>query len=357
MAERVDVSIGVLAFDEAPRIGPMLGSLVRQSIVAEDPRYRVEIVVVPNGCSDDTAGVAERTLAAASLASDHDVRWRVVPLEEAGKALAWNRFVHELSDPAAQFLVLADGDIVLGAEDSLSSMVQALEKDSGAAVAVDQPVKEVAIAGRTSVRGRLSAAVSRLSGDTVDRPWICGQLYCARAEALRSFEMPLGLTVEDGFLYAMVTTDGLRHPSDPARVVRAPGAWHVFDAYTDPRQLFRHEQWLVRSHVVNDVLLEHLQGVREAGLDPGAWLAEANRSAPGWLAEVLADALPSRARLLPPSYLFTRRFEALVRRPRRSAVVLAPVAVAATAVDLAVSVTANRQLRRSSRPGYGGRHS
>jgi glycosyltransferase involved in cell wall biosynthesis len=351
------ISVGVLAYDEAPRIGPMLESLVRQTIFDEGCPYRVEVVVVPNGCSDDTAEVAARTLATAVSARSSDLRWRVVSLEEAGKAFAWNRFVHELSDPASDYLVLADGDIVLGAEDSLECMVQALEERPGAAVAVDRPVKDVALAAHASLKGRLSSAVSRLSGDSDDRPWICGQLYCGRAQVLRSFELPRGLTAEDGFLYTMVTTDGLRSPPDPQRVVRAVGAWHVFDAYTDPRQLFRHEQWLVRSHVVNDVLFEHLRSVGPAGHDPGAWLAEANRSDPGWMADVLTAALPTRARRLPPSYLFTRRFEALGRRPLRTAVVLAPVAAAATMIDLAVSVTANRQLRRSSRPGYGGRHS
>src|SRR5438874_6045172 len=64
-AQRVmtPISIGILAHNEAGAIGATLESLLEQSLLSRDPGdYRVEIVVVPNGCSDNTIAVAAATL-------------------------------------------------------------------------------------------------------------------------------------------------------------------------------------------------------------------------------------------------------------------------------------------------------
>ena len=60
------VSIGMLAYNEAAGIGKTISSLLAQSVFREASAAAQvsawEIVVVPNGCTDDTAQVAEVAL-------------------------------------------------------------------------------------------------------------------------------------------------------------------------------------------------------------------------------------------------------------------------------------------------------
>jgi cellulose synthase/poly-beta-1,6-N-acetylglucosamine synthase-like glycosyltransferase len=65
-------------------------------------------ICLANGCTDRTPEVAREF--AANLA-EH-VSFRVVELPEPGKSRTWNRFVHELSDPNTDYLILMDADIV-----------------------------------------------------------------------------------------------------------------------------------------------------------------------------------------------------------------------------------------------------
>src|SRR5262249_11898295 len=130
----------LLAHNEAPRIGKTLQSLFAQDVFQG---FATEIVIVANGCTDETARVARRSLA------DHHAAWsarrtaRVEELAVAGKANAWNHFVHELSSPRASVLVLMDADITFLSTNTISSMVSTLENCPQAVVCVDQPVKNI----------------------------------------------------------------------------------------------------------------------------------------------------------------------------------------------------------------------
>src|SRR5690348_11417360 len=97
----VCLSLGVLACNEKDSIRRTLESLFRQNIFEKlwHRHEQCEVVVVANGCSDQTAAIAQDAL-------DHLVRtheWaeaisvRVVEIPEPGKCNAWNRFVHEFS--------------------------------------------------------------------------------------------------------------------------------------------------------------------------------------------------------------------------------------------------------------------
>ena len=84
-----------------------------QTLFAQDvfEKFSTEVIIVPNGCTDNTAAIAKQ------LVDDHRAVWsnrgsaKVVELTAAGKANAWNRFVHELSSPLASVIVLMDADI------------------------------------------------------------------------------------------------------------------------------------------------------------------------------------------------------------------------------------------------------
>src|SRR5580692_3592205 len=84
------VSIGILAHNEEPRIAKTLETLFSQDVFE---KYCIELVIVPNGCTDETAAVARRSV------QEHQSVWsihgsaRVEELAGAGKTNAWNKFV------------------------------------------------------------------------------------------------------------------------------------------------------------------------------------------------------------------------------------------------------------------------
>ena len=76
---KLNISMGIVAYNESGSISKMLHSLFQQSLFTEpDSDMVVEIVVVPNGCTDDTAIVAQDTLNELISPSLHtNVQWRV----------------------------------------------------------------------------------------------------------------------------------------------------------------------------------------------------------------------------------------------------------------------------------------
>src|ERR1700676_613677 len=95
----ITLSIGVMAWNEEASIGPMLDSLLGQSVFA---RLAVggegcEIICLANGCTDRTVDIAADVFSQAER--DHPVRnglsARVADIPQPGRNNAWNRFVHE----------------------------------------------------------------------------------------------------------------------------------------------------------------------------------------------------------------------------------------------------------------------
>lgn len=340
------LSIGILAHNEGKSIAVTLRSLFGQTAVRGG--HDCEIVVVPNGCKDDTAEVSRRTLE--QLAAGLPVTWRVCELEQPGKSNAWNRFVHELSRRDAEYLVLMDADIRFLADDTIARMVQTLEGDGDAWVATDVPMKDVQVEPPRTPLAWLSARVTGRPPEDA----ICGQLYCGRAGVLREVWMPRGLPVEDGFLRAMMDTDHFTGVEGGAtrRIRVAPGAAHVYEAYVGARALLRHEVRLVIGTTINSFIFQKLWATCGAGRPAGPLIAQLNQDAPGWLDELVLDKVRSGGWWVVPPQLLWRRLERLRQLPPRKAVARLPVLAAATAVDLVVMVLANRQMRQGSAVGF-----
>ena len=111
------LSVGILAYNEAASIATTIDSIFAQSFFHDVPAEvsAVEVVCVPNGCTDDTAARARAAFdVALAGAPDGRVQCRVVELPRGGKTAAWNEFVHRISDPEADFLLLMDGDVRVG---------------------------------------------------------------------------------------------------------------------------------------------------------------------------------------------------------------------------------------------------
>jgi glycosyltransferase involved in cell wall biosynthesis len=340
------ISIGILAYNEAAFIAKMLRSVLGQTLFSgNDPDLQIELLVVPNGCSDNTAAISHTTL---SETAPPQIQWKVCELEQGGKANAWNIYVHELSDPDANYLFLMDADIEMVDPQTLGAMIEVLDRRPEATVAVDRLIKDVALKSNKTVLDRLSIAASRLSGNkaTEEGPsWLCGQLYCTRAEVLRQIWMPADVS-DDGFLYRMIVTDRLQCEEIPERVILAKSASHRFEAYTQIPDLLRHEKWLILGNVINswiyrDLALESAKSQQDAGL----LVKQRNEQDPHWISHYI-QSVATQQKWLIPQYILTRRFQSLKYQKLPKAVIFLPLAIAAFLVDLILSIQVNAELHR-----------
>lgn len=277
------VSVGILAYNEADCIIDTIRSLFAQSAFQRPyPDCTFEIIVVPNGCTDDTSAVARQALTelTASIPNTY-LRWQICKVCQAGKPNAWNCFVHDFADPTADYLILMDADIQFLETYTLDSLVQSLESDPEAQVAVDTLVKDIALKPSKSLIERLSLSVSKVSG--AGSVWISGQLYCGRGALLRRIWIPAGIDVEDGFLWKMVVTNCLTTPEIPQRVVQAAPAAHVFEAYTNIKRLLRHERWLIAANTINSFIFADLYMICNPRQDAGSLIRLRNEKDPYWV--------------------------------------------------------------------------
>lgn len=339
------ISIGIMAYNEEPRIRATLASLRDQDLL-QLPATRgvaLEIVVVANGCRDRTPDVAAAAMAE-FFTTLPGVTARTEVLEQAGKSNAWNEYVHRLADPAADFLILMDGDITLVGNATLRLLVEALEAAPEAHVSVDVILKDLAFKAQKSALERLSVAASDLSRS--GPPKIAGSLYCGRGAVLRGIWMPVGLLVEDGFLKAMIATDNFRKPENAGRVVRAEGAAHVFEAVTSPRLLFKHEVRLLVGSALNFILFDFLRDrVAAEGGDAGAMVRDLNAQSPDWFPKQIDAALNARGFWLAPSGFILLPLRQLGQLPLSGAFVRLPAALLRVVFNLAAALSANRQLQ------------
>lgn len=344
------LSLAVFAWNEEDIIGAALSSLFGQSLFAElSKRGRFcEITCVVNGCTDRTAEVAAKVLEAQSRVHpySHAFRWRVVDLPQRGKLNAWNQFVHSVSARESEVLVMMDADIQIYQPHTIWNMVQSLEKDPGAHVAVDRPRKDIRNKSPKSLAGRLSLAMSRLTGSSDGQ--LCGQLYAIRSRIAREIFLPRDLTVEDGFIKALVCTDFLTHPVMPGRIRIAEEAEHAFEAYINPKAVLKNQKRQIIAQTIVHILIDQeLQAMSpEEKSRFGAALLERDQRDPDWVKRLLKAHL-ERIRFFWRLYpdLIGRRFRQLTRLPIRQRLLCLPAALASSAVALAASFMAWRALR------------
>ncbi|EEW26717.1 glycosyltransferase [Rhodobacter ferrooxidans] len=330
----VCVDIGVFAHDEAAGIAAMLAGVLAQDIWA-DAGYDLRLLVLANGCTDDTVARAS------GLAE-------VVDLPQGGKSRTWNAFVHELSRREAEVLICCDADIALPDPATLRLLVQGLLERPAVKVFTSRPVKDIAQPGAAlGAQDRLIAA----AGGTLEewRRALCGQLYALRTGAARGLHLPVGLPVEDGFLRAMLLTDALTVPEDLTRI-DGGDAYHVYASERRIGALIRHQTRIVIGSAINAACFAHLRALPQA-----ARHAELARAAgdDGWLARVLAEQLPRAPFGYVPLHFLTKRSIHLLRQqgtlasPKRLAVL-----VAGFGFDLIVYLNAQIRMARGTGPGH-----
>jgi glycosyltransferase involved in cell wall biosynthesis len=351
------ISIGILAWNEADVIEKTLASLFEQSAlrgpVGDVADAKWEVVVVPNGCTDDTAARAERALARLVAATGrNDIAWAVHEVAEAGKSNAWNRFVHDFSSPEAELIVMIDADIEFGEVETIANSVTALLGNPHAVVAVDQPLKDAVRKRRKTLLERFTVAASHAAGGGA--PAIAGSFYCARASSLRQIWMPAGLAGEDGFLRAMIVTDCFRKPADDSRIIRAPHASHFFETLTSPGAIFRHEVRLTIGTALNCYLTWDLLLFATDPEGPGAGVLIRNRMArdPRWYPTLIDNAIRNHGWWVLPRGMLFRRFSGARRNQGVGRLKWFAIAVAGFLLDLPVFLAANRKLKKGKAIGY-----
>lgn len=351
------ISVGILAHNEAAVIGKTINSLFSQSVFnsVNSPltAARWQIVVVPNGCSDDTHKCAESALAeAVGKRQTNNVSYKVHSLARPGKSNAWNEFIHVVSDPATDVFVMIDADIEFGHPDTIANSVIRLLKDDHARVVVDLPLKDFTRKSNPTFLERLSALASRINRES--QSGIAGSFYCAKAQTLRSVWMPVDISVEDGFLAAMISTDCFRSSPDPSRIVRAENASHYFRGLTSIGEIIRHEVRLVIGTLLNcflcwDTLL-FLTAPKGEGA--GSLIRALNEEKPDWYRRMMANQIAARGIWIIPAGMIFRRFSALRKCSWSLRLIRLPYCMIAFAFDLIVFWKANRLLVSGKAIGF-----
>lgn len=352
------ISIGILAYNEENVIERTLSSLFAQTVflnpLNDDDDVSWEVIVVPNGCSDDTSNKASQALEhlTASKALGN-VTWSVREIAEAGKSNAWNRFVHDFSSPKAELIVMIDADIEFGDPGTISNCISTLLADTHAVVAVDLPLKDVVKKTRKTLIEKFSLLVSRmkLSGPVP----IAGSFYCAYASSMREVYMPPGLLGEDGFLRAMLVTNCFRESVDDKKVIRAKNASHYYETLTTLKGIFQHELRLKIGTAQNCYLCWDLLHLATDPNGTGAGVTIRNRIAhdPNWYHRVIDNAIRNHGWWVLPRGMLLGRFSNMkFKSDIKEKLKTLLVSLAAFPFDLVVLLTANRKLKQSTMIGY-----
>ena len=342
------LSIGIFAHNEEQNIGATLKSLSKQTVLNEGNDLELsslEIACLANGCNDGTVKVASSY--APMFGSQ--IRYRVVELPEAGKSRTWNAFVHQLSDPEADFLILMDADIVFEGDHVIEQLLQRLLADAHAQVATDTPVKAFTRdADSLSIADRGSLAASEQKSNV---GVLCGQLYCARTEALRAIWLPPELPVEDGYLAAMITTSGFTCATDLSRIAWVPSARHFFRTHRSIREYISHEARIIVGSTINSWLFSVLWEQGRKG-HAGGFVQKQNRADWNWLSHLVEQKVRAGGAWLIPMHFVLWRLEPLKGRPLLTKLRRAPVAFAATALNFIACARANAILKRENAAAY-----
>lgn len=284
-------SLGIMAWNEEASIRQTLESLFQQSVFQKLAlrHERCELFCLANGCTDGTVALASELFQ--QLTREHPygqvITTRVMDIPEPGRNNAWNRFVHEFSASETRFIYLMDADIVFHHRDTLYNLLATLEWDPRAGVSSGRQHKSIEFKKPKSLRDRISLATSSMTGTL--EGCFSGQLYCMRAGIARNLYLPRDLGAnDDGFFKAAVCTNFFSEKLDVRRVVMAPNAAHVYEAYLSVPEVLNNQKRQMIGQASVHVLVEYLKTLP---LEERANLAETigqrERTDPEWLRKLL----------------------------------------------------------------------
>jgi hypothetical protein len=168
-------------------------------------------------------------------------------------------------------------------------------------------------------------------------------------------KLPIQITGEDGFLRALLLTQGFTAPENVQRIVLDLDAAHSFASVATLKELFKHEKWLVSSSIVNMLLFDRFW--KECAINRSAMTLMKNwdESDPEWLPRYVKTQVHERGWRLLPRNWWTRRWSNLRPFPRRQRLRRLPVAAIATMMDVLIFIAAIRDVRLGRAFRYWGR--
>ena len=337
------ITIGIIARNEAKGIEATIEALSRQSLLKRGNAF--DVVVVANGCSDDTV-VVSRAAFAACFNNSH-VTSRVHETDKAGKSRSWNLLIHEVADQATDIYVLLDADITFANGDALSTVIDTLVATPRAIVCSGWGLKDIANKPKKSLIDKLSL---RISADGEMLNSISGGLYAGRGPELRQIWLPEPTPGEDGFLNAMVHTNRFLDAPDIHRVCRAPSVTHFFEAHSVTGYV-KHETRMMVGTAINRWLFEHFMALGHS-VDAGRMIQQYNQDRPGWVNHIVRERVKASGKLAIPLAIPMRRLYLPTGTSFAKALLIYPPAVLATAFNLVPYVKANSVLTQKDAAGF-----
>lgn len=345
------ISIGIIAWNEAASISRTIESIFEQDILylESDIISHVQIVCLPNGCTDDTAEQARLAFARFSSNARIPVETIVHEVSIPSKVNAWNVFVHEASDPSADYLVLLDGDVRINDSQSLRSMILSFQLNSEARIVGARTIKHLASKRSFNPLHHISLGASEIRASMPG--CFAGCFYCAKADALRAFRLPNVLIGEDVFVGAMIITDYFTQPRNVNRIITAPNASVLFEAYTAPLKVFKNLKRRQVTIAIDAILFDRLWSESTEKMHGGDLLKKWFKEDPDWDQHWVVDQVRRRKWRTSLTYHYRKWFGRLTGMPTLKFTLLIPVAFAAGTLDTIASVAANRSLRRGEIKG------
>ena len=330
------ISVCVIAKDEANSIAQLIASVATQTFFLGHDEY--EFVIICNGCTDDTARIAEFALDKAF--SGTKVKCRVYDTPEAGKAKSWNLAVHSVLNHAADIFVFMDADIHINDTEVIAHLLSKLSVDTNIIAVSGWPVKDAALKKRKSILDHISLTISN---QTLPPHAVNGSLYIGRAVELRKIWLPVPTPGEDGFLSAMIHTHGFLEKPKPNRIQRADRPTHYYETHTVAGYL-RHERRITIATAINGWIFEKLWE-QNSTAHAGNLILKWNEQDPLWVSRLVSSKVSKRVWAL-PARLLTWRLHNLRGIGFKAFWIRAPFSVGATILNILPTIQANKIIKR-----------
>lgn len=331
------ISFCVIARNEANSIGQLVESVGMQTVFLGHDEF--EFVIICNGCTDDTAIVAE--LALERTFSGTKVKYHVYDTPEAGKAKSWNLAVHNVLNPAADLFVFMDADIHIRDTEAIAHLLSILSADTDTIAVSGWPVKDADLKKRKSILDHISLAISN---QTLPPHAVNGSLYVGRAVEFRRIWLPVPTPGEDGFLTAMIHTQGFLEKPIKNRVQRADRPTHYYETHTVAGYL-KHERRITIATAINGWIVEKLWE-QHSTAHAGNLIQNWNEQDPLWVSRLVSSKV-SKKRWALPARLLTWRLGNLRGVGPKLFWTRAPLSITATILNILPAIQANKVIKRN----------
>jgi hypothetical protein len=270
----------------------------------------------------------------------------VAELPGPNRGNAWNEFVHRLADPGADYMVLMDADIIIDKPNSIWSMIEGLERSSYHPVAGALAIKDIELKPRNSLWERLSLSMTRMEHQA-RLTFLCGGLYCGRADFFRQLRFPEGFVCgDDGFLARMAITNLMTTEMQFDRILHPGDASFVFEAYTSIPTLFRQNIRRLVGRAVHEMIYDFVRSRQKDGSpDGGTIIRQACEENPDWLRELIQKRVREKFWVV-PRQIITLRLSQLRKQKFPHNLIKAPLALLGTVWMAAAVFLANRKLKK-----------